>query len=161
MREQLNKAIELRKDGQLKESNTILIQLANTFPNDAQVQYHCAWSFDALGEESKAVPYYERAIELGLSGKDLEGALLGLGSTHRTLGDYENSKRVFEKGKELFPNNRAFDVFFAMTLYNLNQHNQAMEMLLTCLVDTTDNKDIKAYEKAIRFYSDKLDQVWE
>lgn len=113
-----------------------------------------------LGEESKAVPYYEKAIELGLSGKSLEGALLGLGSTYRTLGDYHHSKRVFEKGKELFPNNRAFDVFYAMTLYNLSQHDQAMEYLLTCLLDTTNNTDIKNKEQAIRFYADKLDKVW-
>ncbi|MFS0673434.1 tetratricopeptide repeat protein [Ornithinibacillus sp. 179-J 7C1 HS] len=161
MIEQLNQAIVLRKEGLLKESNSIMLQLANAYPNDAKVQYQCAWSFDVLGEESKAVPHYEKAIKLGLAGEDLEGALLGLGSTYRTLGEYENSKRIFEKGKNLFPNNRAFDVFFAMTLYNLNQHDQAMEKLLTCLVDTTENKDIKAYEKAIRFYSDKLDQVWE
>lgn len=30
-----------------------------------------------MGEELKAVHYYEKAISLGLSGSDLEGALLG------------------------------------------------------------------------------------
>ncbi|MBS3678981.1 tetratricopeptide repeat protein [Ornithinibacillus massiliensis] len=156
----LTHAIALRKQEKYRESNQLLLEIWEENRNDPEINYQCAWSFDVLGEESKAVPYYEKAIELGLSGKNLEGALLGLGSTYRTLGNYYQSKRVFEKGKELFPNNRAFDVFFAMTLYNLNQHDQAMGYLLTCLLDTTTNTDIKNYEQAIRFYADKLDQVW-
>ncbi|WP_047985676.1 tetratricopeptide repeat protein [Ornithinibacillus californiensis] len=160
MREKLNQAIILRKDGNLKQSNTIMLELAHSFPNDAEINYQCAWSYDVLGEESKAVPFYEKAIALGLSGEDLEGALLGLGSTYRTLGDYENSKRTFEKGIESFPSNRAFHVFYAMTLYNLKNHDKAMELLLNCLVETTSDKEILNYEKAIRFYANKLDQVW-
>ncbi|WP_199690086.1 tetratricopeptide repeat protein [Clostridium sp. 1xD42-85] len=30
------------------------------------MNYHCACSFDILGKEDKAVPYYENAIKLGL-----------------------------------------------------------------------------------------------
>ncbi|MEH7011686.1 tetratricopeptide repeat protein [Neobacillus niacini] len=160
MRIELDKAINLRNEGKQKESNEILQKLAEEFPNVALVNYQFAWSFDVLGMESKAVPYYEKAIELGLSGKDLEGALLGLGSTYRTLGDYEKSKRVFLKGMDLFPNNRALQVFYSMTLYNLKEHNTAMEILLKCIVDTTSNEEILNYKKAITFYSDKLDNIW-
>jgi hypothetical protein len=42
-----------------------------------------AWNFDLLGEESKSDPFYEKAIHLVLSSNELEGALLGLGSTYR------------------------------------------------------------------------------
>ncbi|TCP68322.1 tetratricopeptide repeat protein [Baia soyae] len=56
------------------------------------LDYVSAWSHDVLCLESEAIPYYERAIELGLSKEDdLEGALLGLGSTYRVLGQYEKS----------------------------------------------------------------------
>jgi len=158
--EKLDQAISLRKQEKLTESNILLLELVKEYPNHPEINYQCAWSFDVLGEEAKAVPYYERAIELGLSGKTLEGALLGLGSTYRTLGDYESSNRTFEKGIELFPSNHAFKVFYAMTLYNLKEHDKAMELLLTSLIDTTSDKDILSYEKAIRFYANKLDQVW-
>lgn len=158
--EKLDQAISLRKQEKLTESNILLLELVKEYPNHPVINYQCAWSFDVLGEEAKAAPYYERAIELGLSGETLEGALLGLGSTYRTLGDYERSKRTFEKGIELFPSNQAFKVFYAMTLYNLKEHDKAMELLLTSLIDTTSDKDILSYEKAIRFYANKLDQVW-
>lgn len=143
------------------ESNELLLQLVKEFPSDASIHYQCAWSFDVLGVEASAIFYYEKAIELGLSEKELEGALLGLGSTYRTLGEYEKSKNVFLKGVELFPSNKAIQVFFAMTLYNLKDHQTAMELLLTCLVDTTSNEEILSYQNAIRFYSDKLNDVWK
>ncbi|MFJ8064477.1 tetratricopeptide repeat protein [Psychrobacillus sp. NPDC096426] len=160
MNKELQLAIALRTEGKLKESNKLLLQMIEKYPHDAFLNYQCAWSFDVLGEESKAVPYYEHAIELGLPDLELEGALLGLGSTYRTLGEYEKSKSVFLKGIQLFPNNKAIQVFYSMTLYNLNEHHQAMEVLLKCLVDTTTNKEILNYERAIRFYSDKLNDIW-
>lgn len=159
--EKVIRALELRKDNKKKESNQLLLKIVEEYPDNAYVNYQCAWSFDVLGEESKAVPFYERAIKIGLSGQDLEGAILGLGSTYRTLGEYEKSKSTFLNGIELFPNNRAIQVFYSMTLYNLNDHRKAMEILLKCLLDTTTDSEILSYKKAINFYADKLDEVWK
>lgn len=161
MEQMLSKAIKLREAGKQIESNNLMKELAESNPEDPQINYQCAWSFDLLGEEEKAVPFYEKAIVLGLTGKDLEGALLGLGSTYRTLGKYEESKRTFLKGIELFPTNNAMRTFYAMTLYNLKEHQKAMEILLECLLETSTDEDIQSYKKAIEFYSDKLDETWE
>ncbi|WP_172370612.1 tetratricopeptide repeat protein [Sporosarcina jiandibaonis] len=161
MQIEIDRAIEMRKTGKQKESNELLIKLVDEYPEDAFINYQCAWSYDVLGLESKAVAYYEKAIQLGLSGKDLEGAIIGLGSTYRTLGDYEKSREVFQKGIELYPNNEAIKVFYAMTLYNLNEHGRAMELLLKSLISTTKNEEILDYKKAIDFYSDILDQTWK
>lgn len=161
MEKELAKAIDLRNNGQYKESNELLMKLVQEYPENALINYHCAWSFDVLGEEAKAVPFYEKGIHLGLPSNDLEGALLGLGSTYRTLGEYEKSQSIFLKGIELFPNNRAIQTFYAMTLYNLNEHHKAMELLLKCLIETTNDPEINKYTRAIQFYSDKLDEVWK
>lgn len=161
MQKQLQKAIKLREQKELRKSNELLLTLAEAYPENAEVNYQCAWSFDVLGEEAKAVPYYEKAIELGLPKEDLEGAMLGLGSTYRTLGNYEKSRSVFTAAIKEFPSNHAFQVFYSMTLYNLGDHAQAMEILLKCLAETTSDEEIKRYQKAIRFYADKLDTVWE
>ena len=160
MQIELDKAIEMRKTGKQKESNELLIKLVDKYPDDAFVNYQCAWSFDVLGLESEAIPLYEKAIKLGLSGKDMEGAIIGLGSTYRTLGEYEKSKDVFQKGVNLYPNNEAIKVFYSMTLYNLKEHDQAMEVLLSSLIKTTKSEEILDYKKAIGFYLNKLDQIW-
>nr|WP_066050646.1 tetratricopeptide repeat protein [Robertmurraya korlensis] len=161
MEKELDIAINLRKSGNHKESNELLMKLVQEYAENASINYQCAWSLDLLGEEAKAVSFYENAIKLGLSSNELEGALLGLGSTYRTLGEYEKSKRIFQKGIESFPNNRAIQTFYSMTLYNLNEHSKAMELLLKCLIDTTKDDNILNYKKAIDFYSIKLDEIWE
>lgn len=60
MEKLLEQALKLRKKDLLLDSNTILLQLVKDFPQNAYINYQCAWSFDALGEELKAVPFYER-----------------------------------------------------------------------------------------------------
>ncbi|WBX80460.1 tetratricopeptide repeat protein [Virgibacillus salarius] len=161
MKRELEKAIHLRKNGNHKESNELLIKLVQQFPENASINYQCAWSFDLLGVEIQAVPYYQKAIHLGLSSEELEDALLGLGSTYRTLGEYEKSKDTFLKAIELFPDNRAIQTFYSMTLYNLSEHSKAMEILLNCLVDTTTDEKIERYKKAINFYAIQLDNIWK
>ncbi|MGG0026811.1 tetratricopeptide repeat protein [Bacillus safensis] len=161
MKTKLEKAIELRKSGHLQESNEMLSHLVEEYPDDASIHYQCAWSYDLLGEERQAVFFYERAIELGLSSEELEDALLGLGSTYRTLGEYEKSKQIFLKGMETYPDNKAIQTFYAMTLYNLKEHSKAMEILLNCLTETTKDPSILSYRKAIDFYSNQLDTLWK
>lgn len=156
-----DRAIDLRKDGKLKESNELLAKLVQKFPDNPIINYQYACSFDLLGEERKAVPFYEMAIHLGLPSKEMQEAILGLGSSYRALGEYEKSKSVFQKGTELFPNNRAIQTFYSMTLYNLQEHRKAMELLLKCLIDTTKDNKILSYKKAIAFYADRLDETWD
>ncbi|MCM3710162.1 tetratricopeptide repeat protein [Sporosarcina luteola] len=158
--EKLNKAILMRNEGKLTESNEILTAMAKDDPKSAEINYQCAWSFDILGKEAKAVPYYEKALQLGLNDEDALGATIGLGSSYRTLGKFIKSKVVFESGLSRFPENNALKTFYAMTLYNVGEHVKAMEILLTCLVQTSNDPDIKSYERAIGFYADKLDKTW-
>ncbi|MBE1554192.1 tetratricopeptide repeat protein [Sporosarcina limicola] len=156
----LEEAIQLRSEGELDKSNELLADLIADFPDDALVNYQYAWSFDVLGLEANAVPYYEKAIQLGLNKRDELGAFIGLGSTYRTLGEYNKSKTTFEKGIKHFPENNALKIFYSMTLYNVGEHSKAMETLLTCLSQTTNDSEILSYKKAIEFYADKLDQTW-
>ncbi|WP_025025998.1 tetratricopeptide repeat protein [Caldalkalibacillus mannanilyticus] len=160
MRSELTKAIALRNERKFQESNEILTELALKYPDDPEINYHCAWSFDVLGKELEAVPYYEKAISQGLAGEDLEGACIGLGSTYRVIGQYEKSREVLERGIRLFPANKAIQAFYSMTLFNTGQHDKAMELLLKSLVETSSDKNIQSYKKAILFYSDKLEKTW-
>lgn len=157
----VQQAIHMRNEGKLQDSNELLLRLIAQLPDDAYINYQCAWSFDVLGQESKTVPYYEKAIQGTLHDDDLANAYLGLGSTYRALGEYENSKLTLEKGLMKFPHNLAIQVFYAMTLFNLNEHERSMEVLLKILATTSSNLDIQNYKRAIAFYSDKLSEVWK
>jgi hypothetical protein len=47
-----------------------------------------------------------------------------------------------------------------MSYYNIGEPAKAMELLLNSLADTSSAEGILRYQRAIRFYSDKLDQTW-
>jgi tetratricopeptide (TPR) repeat protein len=113
-----------------------------------------------LGLERDAIPYYQNAIQSGLSGEDLKSALLGMGSTYRCIGEYHKAIDTFQHALTLFPNSQEFNVFLAMAYYNIGEHAKAMELLLNSLANTSKDDGILRYQRAIHFYSDKLNQIW-
>jgi tetratricopeptide (TPR) repeat protein len=160
VRDELERAVYLRENGRAEEARELLLKLVAEKPGDPQINHHCAWVHDLLGREHEAVPFYERAIEEGLTGEDLEGAMLGLGSTYRALGEYERAVETLRGGTTRFPNSRAMQVFLAMVLYNTGEGREAVELLLRNLAETTGDGGISAYNRAILFYAGRLDETW-
>lgn len=159
---QLVLAAEHRRAERYDEALAVLSALYAEHPQDGRVHYQFACYHDSRGEERQAVPWYERALALGLPEPDMRGALLGLGSTLRCLGEYERAGQVLRQGMERFSQAGEFPVFLAMTLYNLGQHAEAMRLLLerVVLVNQAQDDGIARYQRAILFYHDKLDQTW-
>ncbi|MEI6856290.1 tetratricopeptide repeat protein [Psychrilyobacter sp.] len=156
----LKKIIELRKNGEKLKALEIIKTYLKENSNDSIANYQCAWCYDALEREKEAIPYYLKAIENGLSSENLEGAYLGLGSTYRSVGEYKKSEEIFERAMSEFPDNKDFEVFYSMTLYNLGDHKKSMEILLRIIGETSNDTKIKSYKDAILFYSDKLDEIF-
>lgn len=160
MQEKLASAIQLRETQNYEEARELLLELHTEFPNDPQVNYQCAWIHDLLGSEREAIPFYERAVQKGLSGDDLKGALLGMGSTYRCIGEYQKAKETFQRALERFPERHEYKTFLAMTYYNLGEHSKAMELLLNSLAETSRDEGVIRYQRAIQYYADKLDETW-
>lgn len=158
---EVQEALELRAQGNLEQSILLLKELATRYPADAYIQYQCAWSYDVLGLESQAVPHYVAAIKGNLAADDLQNAYIGLGSTYRALGKYEKSAQTLSEAINYFPNNEALKVFHALTLYNLNDHHEAMSQLLNVLTRTTSDETILKYKRALDFYAPRLDEIWK
>ena len=149
MNESLQKAVEARNSERFEEALSILEALYKENPDDPLINYHYAWTYDRMGRETSAVPYYVRAIENGLPDEDLRGALLGLGSTYRTIGEFEKAVETLQRGKDTFPDAPEFPVFLSMALYNVGQAKEGMSMLLTLLVENTSNQGILRLRRAI------------
>lgn len=160
IKNELAKVIALRKENKPEEALVILDSLLQMHPNDPDVNYQMAWTCDFMSKESAAVPFYEKAISSGLK-EDRDGAMLGLGSTYRCLGEYEKSLKIFDQALVEFPEHRAIKVFRALSLYNLGKAEESVSQLLIQLLDTTNDDSVKSYERALRFYSDKLNETWK
>ena len=133
---------------------------AEAAPADPQAAFLLACAYDGRGFEREAIPHYERAIENGLAGDELQMACVNLGSSHRALGEYAQAVTVWRDARAQFPENRALATFLAMGLHNLGEHTAAAELLLTQLAETTADPWIMRYRRAILFYADKLDEKW-
>ncbi|URJ62326.1 tetratricopeptide repeat protein [Paenibacillus polymyxa] len=152
-------ASELRRTGQAEEARELLLKALEQQQHDAELWYQTAWTHDSLGLEREAVPFYEKSLSMALSTESRKGAILGLGSTYRVLGEYAKAKAWLETGMNEFSDYRPFRVFYAMVLYNLGEHGKAMQGLLIELAETTSDLPTKDYSRAIQYYADKLDQI--
>ena len=154
-------ADKLRTKNHHEEARQLLVQLASEFPTNPVVQYKTACVYDFLGLEREAVPYYHAAIENDLPDAELRAAYLGLGSTYRTLGQYDESKKILLEGLSRFPNANEMKVFLAMTLYNLGENHEAVSSLLKLVTVTSSDEKIRDYERAILFYANDLNKKWD
>ena len=157
---ELRKAISSREGGDLEEAESLLSYVLAESPEDSEANYQMACVCDLQGRERKALPYYSRAIAGGLSGEARASAFLGLGSSHRALGEYAKATEVLRRGMLEFPEERALQVFLAMALYNTGEHRESVEILLRNLIETTSDAGIKSYEEALDFYASRLDETW-
>ncbi len=142
----------------MEEARAALLKLLERDPEDPAVNYQGAWVHDRMGREREAIPLYERAISRGLSGEDLEGAILSLGSSYRAVGEHAKAAEVLRGGVARFPENRATQVFLAMALHDVGEHERAMELLLRNLAETSSDAKIAFYKEAISFYANRLNE---
>ncbi|MFN4213961.1 tetratricopeptide repeat protein [Exiguobacterium sp.] len=157
----LDEAIRLRENGELERAKQLFIMLLRQDEKNPRLHAHCAACYDALGEERQAVPHYERAIRLGLTGDELRETYIGLGSTYRALGRYEDAEELFTRAIEQFPDIGALKAFRAMTHYNLGRHAEATGALLELLANPKPDDSITRYRRAIAFYARNLDETYE
>ncbi len=155
-REELDAIVGARAYGQAREILPRLRSLDERHPNVAEINFQLAWSCDVLGRAADALPYYEKAVALGLPPNELAGALIGLGATLRTLGQLERSADVLRSGQAQFPDNPEFAVFLALTLHQQGRYAEAMRHVLDTLCTTTDDPGLTAYQRAIRHAATQL-----
>ncbi|MET9929952.1 MULTISPECIES: tetratricopeptide repeat protein [unclassified Streptomyces] len=156
----LAEAVALREAGRGEEARERLAGLAARWPDDPGVAYQTAWAHDVLGLEAEAVPHYERALADAtgrLAPDDRRGALLGLGSTYRVLGRYEDAVALLTRAAGEFPEDGALRAFLAMALYNTGRHHESVALLLRLLAATSEDPSVRAYRAAVEHYAEDLD----
>ena len=160
MDEKLRLAIELRQQQQYEKSDALLTELVQQPELYGKACLQLAWNCDVQGLEHKAIPYYQQALTGELNDTERFDAIFGLASSLRSIGEYQQAQQCFEQAREQFPQRVELLPFYAMNLYNLGRSKQAVELLLSTLIEQTDNADIQSYSAAIKLYAQDLDRVW-
>ena len=150
----------LRKSGDHEAARTLALALAAAHPSDAALQYETACVHDYLGLGAEAIPFYRAALAGTLADEQRRGAYLGLCSSYRARGRYDEALAVADQGLSAFPDACALKVFRAIVLYNLNDAKQAVCTLLEVLADSCADPETRQYEAAIRLYAQDPDRQW-
>jgi tetratricopeptide (TPR) repeat protein len=159
--ETIARAKKLRREDELEASQELLLDLLVEHPKNPLVLYEVGGSYDVLGEEKQAIPYYQQAIKAGLEGDDLQECLICLGSSHRNVGNVDDAVAVLEKAVGQFPENNSGKVFLALAYYSDGREDDAMRLLLELLLKTTNDQNILDYADPLDYYKDNLDEVWD
>lgn len=156
----LETAQQLRASGNDEEARVLLVALCQQHPEDADLHYESACLHDLLGLEAEAVPFYLAALAGNLPPAKRRGAYTGLGSTYRTLGQFQSACDTLVAGLQEFPEANEMRVFFAMAQHNLGYSKVAIEALLKLIATTTTDPAIQAYRRAIVFYAQDVERTW-
>ena len=151
---------ELCASGRHDDALHLAKALALSNPTDAEIQFEAACVHDFLGAEREAVPYYRAALAGPLDADRRLQALVGLGSTYRTLGRYAEAQEVLLRAVSEFPAAHEAKVFLAMVRHNLGLHKAAVELLLGVIVETSGDAGVNGYRRAIEFYAQDVDKTW-
>ncbi|MBC2329114.1 tetratricopeptide repeat protein [Listeria swaminathanii] len=152
--------LTLLQNGDYETARTTALRELKNNPESAELHYFAAWAHDALGKEDAAIPFYEKALALGLPDADRKEAYIGLGSTYRITGQPEKASLLFQKALQEFPENNALRTFFIMAKYNQGLEKEALQEALLLLTNTTNDENILSYKKAIQFYAQDLDATF-
>ncbi|NLU17459.1 MAG: tetratricopeptide repeat protein [Serratia liquefaciens] len=150
---------QLKELGRYQDATELAQQQLRQRPEDAALHYQLACLYDVQGFEQQAIPRYLAALARNLPAPQRQEAWLGLGSTYRALGLYQQSLATFDQGLAEFPEAKEITLFRAMTLYNLGETKQAVADLLLLLAETSSHSDISSYQRAIRQYAADLDRI--
>ena len=108
-----------------------------------------ALSLDAAGREKQAIPLYRLAIARGLANDDLHTALIGLGSSLRTVGKTPAAITTLRKARRLFPQDLIAIMFLALAHYDAGQRDLVIRQLANALLNESTQPRLTRYRRVL------------
>ena len=108
-----------------------------------------ALSLDAASREKQAIPLYRLAIARGLANEDLHTALIGLGSSLRTVGNTPAAITTLRKARRLFPRDIVVIMFLALAHYDAGQCDLVIRQLADALLNESTQPRLTRYRRVL------------
>ena len=141
------------------QTSTLIRQLEaldQAHPHVAEILHQLAWTHASLGHDHDARTAYERAIALGLPPNEQSGALIGLATCLRSLGEIEAAGRTLESGRTQYPEQPEFEAYLALVRHDQGRHTEALQLALTALIENSDDPGITAHQRDLRHFLNLL-----
>lgn len=129
-------------------------------PSDPKGWFEYAGAFDFLGREAEALPFYQKALKLGVENLPYDEQprlYVQMGSTLRNLKRFDEAKQLLTKGIEQYPKVEALKLFLALVEYSLGNNKEANKALLQKGLEKPVDDSVKHYLRALTYYFEHLD----
>jgi tetratricopeptide (TPR) repeat protein len=129
-------------------------QLTAELPADSAVAaFERAGAFDSTGHSDLAVPLYEQALELGLTGVRRRRAVIQLASSLRNLGRAQESVALLTAERAAGPDelDDAVNAFLALALVDTGREREAVSLALAALAP-----HLPRYQRSVTNYAKSL-----
>ena len=157
----IEKARKLRSEDDLEESQELLLELLEEYPEDPLVLFEVGGSYDVLGEAYDAINYYQQAIQHELQELDLQECMICLGLNQQFISQPSQAVETLEDAAAQFPQDNSIRTFLALAKYSNDEPDEAVSLLLELLLQTTKDESILTYADTLDYYKDNLDEVWD
>lgn len=128
-----------------------------TSADAARAEYERAAACDREGLEQEAIPHYEAALRLGLADELVPGAMLGLGSSLRNVGRFDEAVAVLDDACERFLEDAALSLFRALALASAGRCEEAFASVFRVAVTRIDAPEVVRYRRALDEYAAELE----
>ncbi|GMB08770.1 tetratricopeptide repeat protein [Thermolongibacillus altinsuensis] len=133
----------------------MLIPLEKTEADNPFVQLEIGLTLDSMGKEQDAIPYYERALSLGLPAEQRCITLLCLGSSLRNVRQLEHSKQILKSAIDEFPNHIGIRCFYALTQYSAGEYGESVHTLINAIL-LLSPESVKPFARVLQYYAEEL-----
>lgn len=144
-----------RLNGEMQSAYELLLPLISQSSDYPEVLLEIGLTLDAMSRESEAIPYYERALESGLSPERRAVALLCLGSSLRNVGQLEEAARLLGEAQHEFPEHMGIRCFHALAQFSAGQPAESVCTLLNGILQLAP-ASVTPFAQGLRHYSSEL-----
>jgi len=127
-----------------------LAQLRELYPRRATIWLESALELDRRGREAEAIPFYERALRLGLKGDALRDAMVCLASSLREVGRPQAALHHLQRAHRRFPGDKTVRLFMALAYHDVGQDSKALRLLALTYLDESRDSNVEGYRSALR-----------
>ena len=119
-------------------------------PDSAVGAFERASAFDSTGHSDLAVPLYERALEIGLTGERRRRAVIQMASSLRNLGRAPESVVLLraERERESTDLDDGVTACLALALVDVGREREAVSLALTAL-----SRHMTRYQRSVANYA--------
>lgn len=132
-------------------------ELYKTYPNNSRISYEYGGVYDSIGRESEAIPLYQEALNLGISGSFRVQTLIQMGSSYRNLDQFEESKRILQMALRESDGDPAAVITLCLTLWSSGLKEQAALLALRHIYHEEHGLVLR-YKRSLGNYLDEIEK---